>query len=364
MRSRTAAFDTLVAGSHQIAVAVDVMYNRAVVQAGLAVASGSVTLDRTAAQRGRCSVTFAEPLLMPTPAGGTLSPYGYELAIRRGVTYPNGSTELMGLGVYPIQTSAPEGVTLTTQVEATDRSQQVIDARLEDDYPIAAGTAYSSAIQALIADGVTGLSYSFATVPYTTPALVFAAQSDRWDAARNMATAIGCELYFDGDGLCVLRPEPTFTSVPAWTISEGEGGLLVAASLALDRAPAYNRVIATGENTGLTAVPRGVWTDSDPASPTYYFGGFGKKPRFYASAFVTSDAQALSAATAIGVAQKGVARSLRFDAVPNPALEPGDPVLVKRTALGVNEVHLIDALTFDLSAGGAMSGESRAGSTA
>ena len=107
-----------------------------------------------------------------------------------------------------------------------------------------------------------------------------------------------------------------------------------------------------------------MWTDSDPSSPTFYDGGFGHKPRFYSSAFISSDAQAASAAASIGSAQKGVARSLALEAVPQPALEPGDLVLIKREAIGVNEVHALDAVRYGLTADGAMSASSRWGSVA
>lgn len=361
MRSRSTRFDATVSGSHQLAVSVDIYFNRVPIRTGVTVVAGSVTLDRTAAQLGRCQMTLAEPFLIS--ATGPLTPYGYEVAPKRGVTYADGTTELMPLGVFPIQQAAVDGVALTTAVTAVDRSQLVADARFEDDYHISAATNYATAIQTMVAAGVPGLTYSFASVPYTTPDLVFAAQGDRWEAARGMATAIGCELYFGGAGELVLRLEPSFTGTPAWSLVEGAGGLLVGAALALDRAPAYNRVVATGENTGNPTVYRGVWTDTDPGSPTFYDGGFGHKPRFYASPFITSDAQAASAATAIGVAQIGVARSLSFEGVPNPALEPGDALLVRRAALALNEIHLIDALTIDLSAARSMTGESRSAGT-
>lgn len=364
MRPRSPDFDAAVRRSHEIAVRVDVLYNRAPVAQGLRLTQGTVTLDRTAAQRGRCAVTLAEPFEIPTTTGGLLTPYGYELSISRGVRYPSGVEEVIPLGVFPIQTSVSDGTTRLTALQGIDRSQMVVDARLEDSVAIAAGTNYGTAIRNIIAAAIPGLTYDFAATTYTTPALVFEAQADRWATAQNMATAIGCELYFDGTGVCVLRPEPMFSALPSWVLSEGEGGLLTGAALTLDRAPAFNRVVTTGENTSLTTIPRGVWTDDDPSSPTYYAGGFGAKPRFFASAFITTDAQAASAAEAIGTAQKGVARSLTLGAVPNPALEPGDLVLIKREAIGVNEVHILDALTFGLTADAAMTAASRWGSVA
>ena len=78
------------------------------------------------------------------------------------------------------------------------------------------------------------------------------------------------------------------------------------------------------------SVPRGEWTDDDPTSPTNYFSGFGRKPKFYSSPFITTPAQAASAANAIGASQQGVARSLDFSSVPNSSMVPGDLVLVVR----------------------------------
>jgi hypothetical protein len=360
MKTRSARWDAAVVLSHQIAVKGDVLYNRQVVYENLDIASGNVTLDRTAAQLGRCALSLAEPLLIPTRTGGLLSPYGYEIAVKRGIVFGDGLVELMPLGVFPIQTAQVDGVTLLSTISATDRTQLVVDARFEDDYQIAAGTNYATAIQAVINAGVSGLTYSFSSTPYTTPLLTFAAQSDRWDAARSMATSIGCELFFDGLGSLVLRPEPLFTQAPVWSINEGAGGVLISATLKLDRGPAYNRVVAVGANASTGSVPKATSTDGVPSSPSYYFGPFGKKPRFFASAFLASTAQCQSAADSILAAQLGVARSLNFGAVPNPALEPGDPVNVTRTALGLAEVHIIDSLQFDLAAGGAMTGSSRA----
>ena len=361
----TAALADVVASSHTMAVECFALFNRVQITDNLSIAGGSVVLDRTAAQRGRCSVTLAEPLLIPTSSGGTLTPYGAEIALRRGVVHADGTKEMGPLGIFPIQTSKLDGATLVTEIEATDRSQLVVDARLEDDYPISAGTNYATAILNLIDAGVPGLAYVFDSTTFTTPpALVIAAQADRWDAARGMAKSCGMELYFDGTGRCILRPEPTFSSVPQWTVSEGDGGVLLSAALAMDRAPAYNKVIATGENTGVTAVPRGVWTDNDPSSPTYYFGPFGRKPRFYSSTFITTPEQATSAANAIGNSQQGVARSLDFSSVPNSSMKPGDLILVKRTAIGINEVHQLDSTEIPLTADAAQTGVSRWGSTA
>jgi hypothetical protein len=356
MRTVTNVLTATVAASHQIAVEVDVMFDRAVIAEGLAVVGGEVTFDRGAQSLARCSVTFAEPTRIPTQAGDLLTPFGYELFIKRGIP-----GELVALGVFPIQRSHVDGVSLVSSVSGMDRSQLVRDARFEDDYEVASGTNYATAIEALIDDGVTGLEYLFASTTHTTPLLVFEAQSDRWDAAQKMAGSIGCELFFDGLGRCVLRPEPDLsTTTPVLTIAEGAGGVLVAAEIELDRTTAYNKWIHSSINASTGDVFTGSAVDDDPASPTYYDGPFRKKPKFFASEFYASDAQCSAGAAADKARSIGVARSLGFAMVPHPGLEAGDVVLVQRAALELDEVHVIEELTLPLSPDGAASGRSRA----
>jgi len=253
--------------------------------------------------------------------------------------------------VFPIQQAGFDGETLAADIELADRMQWVIDARLEEDYPIAASTNYATAIQALIADGVPGLTYRFCSTPHVTPAgLVVPAQSDRSEEALKMAKAIGCRLFFDGLGECVLTPEPQTDGVTAlWVLSDGDGGLLSATRVELDREKAYSRTVAFGQNPAISgAVPRGVATDDDPSSPTYYFGPFGHKPRFYSSEYITTDAQAGQAAQAIQAQGSGVARGMSIEFVPNYALEPLDPILVSWSPLGINELHFLEAFTLPI----------------
>lgn len=364
MRAHTARWDLAVLQSHQLAISASIIYNFATVRTGLAIVSGSVTLDRTAGALARCdSVQLAEPTLIPTVnAGGVLTPYGYELALQAGITYADGTSELLPIGVFPIQSSDIDGISILTQVSAIDRTQRVRDARFTDDYPVAGAVDYAVAIRSLITNQVPGLDWTLwpAAVGFNTPAgLVYACGSDAWDAATEMAKSCGRLVSFDGLGRPVLTSEPSFTATPVWEVKEGTAGTLTSAALSLDRSQAYNAVIATGENSGGGQIFRAIATDNNAASPTYWLGGFGQKPKFFASPLITSTPQAQSAADALLQSTRGVARSLAFGAIPNVALEPGDAVRVYRSALNVDEVHLVDSLRLDLGTG-AMSGATRA----
>lgn len=355
MRTASLGFANTITRSHTMVTRVDVLFDRQVILEGVALNTGSITWDRTAARLARLDATIADPLRVPVAADDILTPYGYELLVWRGVQLSTGA-ELLPLGVFPIQTSRVEDPVLLSTISACDRSQLVTDARFEDDYQIAAGVNYVDAIRTMIDAGVPDLEYLFPTTTLTTPLLTFAAQSDRWEAAQKMARSIGFELYFDGLGRCAMRAEPSFTTPVAY-VSEGTN--LIAATVSLDRATAYNRVVAVGRNASNPAVYRGVATDDDPSSPTFYDGPFGRKPRFFTSEFIASQAQADAAAASILAAELGVARALEFAAVVDPRLEPADVVQVTRSTLGLDSLHIIDALTIPLTADGRMTGVSR-----
>lgn len=357
MRPASIAFANALTGSHRVVSRCDVLFDREVIAEGVGIVSGRVDYDRTAARLARLSAVIAEPDRIPIASDDILTPYGYELLVWRGVRL-GASSEMVPLGVFPIQTSSVDGVGLSTSIVAEDRSRLVSDARFEDVYQVPAGTNYATAIRALISAGVSGLEFLFPDVTFTTPLLTFAAQDDRWDAAQQMARSIGHELLFDGLGRLVLRPEPTFSADPVAVIAEQVN--MVAIDVQLDRATAYNKVIATGRNADNGTPYRGEALDNDPSSPTYYHGPFGRKPRFYASEFLASNSQCATAAASILASNLGVARSIDFSAVPDPRLECSDVVRIVRSRLGIDELHIIDSLSISLGADGGMSGRSRA----
>jgi hypothetical protein len=368
MRAVTSRWNTAIVNSHKMVSKVDIWFGGIPIVTGLKVVDGTVTKDSTALVLGRCDLTFAEPTRLPKDAGDPLSPFGYEAYVQRGIDYLDGSApELMPQGVFPIQTSKMSGTTLLRSVSLMDRAQMVVDADFEDAVQIAAGTNFATAIQTVISGGVSGLTYAFGSTTLTTPLLTFPAFSGRWKAAQMMARSIGMRLYFDGVGQCVLTPEPDVRTVtPVWTVAEsvpGTRGVLVSIDVEQTRADTYNKVTCVGQNAANTAQFRGVAFDNDPSSPTYYFGNFGKKPRQFTSALIGSQAQADAAAAATLTSQLGLSASVTLGAVPNPALEAGDPILVKRAALGINEVHLADKITIGLSPGSVQSIDSRARQT-
>ena len=340
-------FGNQISGSHQMVTRVDVLFDRVVIVEGLNVVGGAITSDRTAAVLGSCSVQIADPLRVPVSSDDVLTPYGYELRVWRGVRAGGGDL-LCPLITAPIQRSSVDGVTLLSSISGQDRSRLVSDAIFEESYQIAKSTNLADAIQQIIEAGVSGLTYNFPTTTYTAPKLTFGPDDNRWAVVQEMARSIGNEILFDGLGVCVMRPEPTFASDPAGTIAEGVNmtGMIVD----LDRGPAYNKVIATSSNASLGDTFRGEAEDDDPASPTYYSGPFGKKARRYSSPFLSGDTQCDWAAAAILASNLGVAKSVAATLITDPRLEPSDVVQVTRTALGIDELHIIDRASIGLGA--------------
>lgn len=331
-----------------------------------AAVEGTVTLDAGAAIRGRCDVTIVDDGsigLVPTSATDSLAPYGNEIKLERGLRYPDGTEEYASLGIFRIDeaTASEGGDGVRVRVTGLDRASRIVDARFEEAYGIWSGTAYTTAILTLLQSAYPDIDHDFAASSLTTPALFGEVGGDKWALAQSMATSMGMELYFDGDGVCVLRPIPTAISGQAVAdLHDGEGGVLVSTDSRWTRQGAYNRVIATGENTEEGVAPvRGVATDDNPLSPTYYYGPFGRVPAFYVSEFLTTNGQAADAAAGELARQLGTSRQISFGSVVNPALEPSDVVSVRREALDLDEEHVIDTLTIPLAPEGAMSGTTR-----
>ncbi len=348
MRSASTGFARSVAGAHQIATRCDVLFDREVIAEDVGHMAGQITFDRTRAVLADLNLDLIIADRVPLSATDYYTPYGYELRVWRGV-YVNGTPELVALGTFPIQRSSLAGRSKLTHIVAEDRSRLVLDARFEDTYQVSSGTNYATAIEALITDGVTGLEFEFPTTTYTTPALTFFGQDNRWEAAQNMAASIGMDLHFDGLGRCVMRPEPTFSTDPVFAIAEAAN--LTDGNLLLDRAEVYNKVIAESSNASVQPPVSGSASDDNPESPTFYSStGFGLKPKWHRSPFYTTTAQCAAGAAAVLAAGLGSGRRADCSAVPDPRIEAGDVGTVTYGNLSLDGLHIVDGGVIGLAA--------------
>lgn len=344
------------AGSHRAVIRGTVLPSETPIE----LAGGTVTLDGTAAIRGRCDLTVADPTLMPESASDLLAPYGNEIRVERGVEYSDETTELVSIGVFGIQRPSlkPNDA---VRVTGNDRSKRISDARFESPVTVVAGTNVAIAIRDILRGAWGAIPMSFIATTVTTPTASAEEGGDPWAFCQSLATGAGLDLYFDGGGTCVLRTTPIGVSgPPVAQFVEGAGGVLLDAERAWDREGAYNRWIVTGENVNEVTPYRAVATDDDPTSPTYYYGKFGKVPKFFQSELIQSALQASDAANAMKARELGTTQLINFGTIVNPALEPDDTIRIRRESLGIDEDNLIQSLSIPLSPQEAMAGVCRA----
>lgn len=356
-------FLAAVQGSHAMSTRVSVLDQGEPVEGfeDLPVVAGEVTRDSTAVNYGRLSgFQIASEAMAPRVPSSPLGPAGFELFVERGIHFPDGTTEMVPLGVFGIQDSDVDWIDLTTGIDAVDRSQRVSDAKFEVDYTPTEGVDQSLNVAAIVADVFPDIAYDLEDPSELVPAgLVYEAEEDRWDIVQDICTSTGFEAFFDGLGRLVFRRELDARSVdPMLVVSDTT--VIVSGSTRWSRRPSHNKAIVTGTNTEFDVTYRGVAVDNSPTSPSYYSGRFGPKPFFHFSPHVVSNASAVNAAKAILRAKQGVAMSLDFSLVPNPALEPGDVVVVRRSALGIDMPVVVDAISIGLAPEDAMTCEVRA----
>jgi hypothetical protein len=387
---------------------VNVLLNGNIVLAGLRIESGDVTMDRRRSPRGHLNLTVAEPTLIPAPEGGLLSPLGYELQVYCGteirglepsVAYsgvvtddewvpltdgsgryilaPGGgavfvagrpaSEELLSLGVFPLKQARTDVDTLLTSVSAIDRTQWLLNDKLESDmaWPDTVGGSLEAHVERLIrtcqqlSDPDT-CALRFSGDSHSPPIMIFPQDTSKWDVIERVVQGLGYEAYFDGAGDFIWQPVPSLEGEPQFELNTGVGGTVTGGVVDLDSEPAFNKIIAVGGSSNETAVYRGEAVDDDPLSPTRYNGPFGRKQRVIRSSTYTSDAQAQAAAEAELRNCKGLARAFDLSSVPDARLEPGDVgrVNISRVAVSAERI-ILDAITYDLSPEAAMTTEAR-----
>lgn len=362
---------------HTAVCRVDLLRRGDVIAEDVPVLSGDVVDDSAAVVRRSCTLALAPEqelldLLAASPsADGGLWPLGNELRLRAGIRFGPDDEEYATLGLFRIarpQLSSSSGE-LALSITGYDRGRSVSRARFTQPLEIVAGTNYSTAIRDLVLGRLPWLTEDelrFMATDYTTPGLVFTSDDDPWKVAQDMASSFGAELFFDGDGVCVLQPQPdpAYTA-PVASYLEGEDATLLALSRDLDDEQAYNGVIVVGESTDLPAPVRAEAWDTDPDSPTYYDPAlpaestYGAVPTFITSQYVTTQQQAQDAANANLARVAGVVESVEFAAVNNPAHTSGDVVELRRDVVNVNGVYILDSVKVGLGHAFTMSGTTR-----
>lgn len=316
--------------------------------------SGSVQVSVDQSTRRTCNVGFsvsrADNALVPDTAFDAVTPFGNELRLYRGVQFPDGSREMIPLGVFVMTqidyTETAEGVQV--QITGVDRSIRVSRNLWLEPYQVEAG-ALTDALTGILQNRWPGITLSFPSIGVQVEQQVLGQESssDPWKDAVHLAEIAGYDLFFDPTGVCVLQsfPSPDAASVVA---SFRDTDLLLAVQRSDSTTDTYNGVIYIVESSWLLVPYRVEVWDEDPASPTYRYGAFGEVPKVLSQSAITDTEAAQAAAAALLSQGLGATQAVSWQSIVDPALDVNDVVQVVAAGSKVDRVMIIDQLTIPL----------------
>lgn len=312
---------------------------------------GSVTVDRAQAIRRTCTVTVPDPALIPRTPADQLATYGARLRVSRGVEYGDGSTELVPVGLFRLDSVDGDVAEGPVTLQGKGLEAVVTDDKFTAPYR-AVGTVVS-AITDLIRRSLPDADIVSEITDQVIGSRTFDYEADPWAGCQEIAAAAGAEVYANADGVFVIRVLPDLTATePVWAVEAAEGGVYISGNRAMSLDGVYNGVLARGENTAENTAPVSyLATDNDTGSPTYWGGPFGHRPTFYSSSTLTTVGACKMAADLRLAQAKAPNASGDISALPNPALEPGDVLRVTHPD-GSRELHQVASLTVPLDLGG------------
>ena len=298
----------------------------------------------------------------------SVRPYGAELFVERGVDYGDGTKEYVPLGYFRIQkvdqASAPAG---PIKISAQDRIAQLKDVRLIYPYSYPAGLTHRQLFDRLVngytdpVGSTTGgplvIAYGM-YYPVSVPIIFEGYDGDRatlpagtvkddvYAAIADIVDARSCVVMFDRIGQMVITSRERAPGVPSiYTVKPGKAGNLVSASRSLTRDGVYNIVVSRGSDPANLTGYRLAY-NNDTGSALYWAGPFGPIPRYYSSPLLKTSDQADAAAETVLSRYKGLPSGLATVSLPDPSLDPLDPITVQ---IGTTlEDHVIDEITIPL----------------
>lgn len=312
---------------------------------------GSVSVDRSRPVHRTCTVTSSDVSLIPRTPADQVAAYGALLRIARGVEYGDGTTELVPLGVFRLEDVTGDPVLGPVTLTGSSLEAAVADDKFTTPFQ-ASGTVVSAVSETIRRTLPTAdIASSIVDVPIGWR--IWDTEHDPWSAVQEVAAVAGAEVRATPDGGFVIATLPDLlTTTPAWTVAAGEGGVYISGVRGMSSKGVYNAVLARGENVGAGVAPCSYLAyDPDPGSPTYWFGPFGRRPRFYSSSTLLDASACMAAAEMMLRAAKAPNSVGDFSSLPNPALETGDVLRVVHPD-GTKELHQVEAFTVPLDVSG------------
>lgn len=324
---------------------------------GVAFESGQITASLTSRVVRNLGMIVPQQLY-PATVNGILAPYGNRLKVTSGIELGDGSLKYTWTSFYgriqkPLLT--PDG---RVYVPAADRANEVVEYGFLLPENSQVGNSVNAEFVRLVSGAVSspvfGASDTFAQ---TMPQLTWSV--DRAAALDEIATSVGAFWYALANGSFVLRRYPwTVAASPVVTISDGVNGIMSGAP-SRDRNDVWNSITVTGERADGTTPVYAVAEDTNPASPTYVNGPFGRRHRTISLQTPQTQGSAQTAANEWLKRSVALQETWTWDQVPDAALELGDVVSINAyDRVGV--IQVVSGFTLPLETSSSMSVQAHA----
>jgi hypothetical protein len=268
---------------------------------------------------------------------------------------PSSGGDSGGSGVWATG-GGQTGTGPSLKIKAIDPSRAISKNPWEKPYTVVT-QPYDQAAVGMVTNRLpTQEDFSVVSVNRNTDLLIYGLgqATDSWQDIRDLATACGCEAFFDAAGVFVFRPVTDPRITPAvWTFDDGALCTVTEVERELSDDSVFNYVVVKGESTSSQNAVSAVAFDNDPASPTYVYGRFGQHPIIVTLPSVTTVDQAQQAANAILYGSLGASETVTITCVPVPFLECGDVVTVSIGDVKADGRYKIQQMTTPLSPGAA-----------
>ena len=329
-----------------------------------AIVSGSLSIDGARNIRRQASFNLAPATGFDLTVFDKVTDQS-RLRVDRGVQFIDGTTEWVTVATLSVQSATRSLGKGTLSVSAYDPAACIDDYTLitpyapigVDQVPLTTVAAIKDLVDlALWETAVWHVAPTVDVVVKPQAGTVFT--GSRWDAINKLGKSLSAAVYVDQLGEWHIDSVQTGGWVSCDTFTTGVDGVLVDGTTSKDRRDVFNAVPLRWEGPtggGLVFV-----VDNDPNSPTFWSGPFGRKPASEQRVeTVTTQKQAVDAATALLAQFKGFTASVNFVSVHNPLIVPGDVIEVIVPDYSLHQLHVVDSINYEL-VGGSMTAQTRA----
>lgn len=350
------------AGSHRMVSVVDVFASTALdaelLISDLPILGGSVTAALTSRVVRNLNASVDQSYY---PALGTepLAPYGSVVRAYRGIEFGDGFRYLFPVFTGRIQDTGMDSSTGLCTFTAADYAAEVIGFAFETPENSNPFNNVASETKRLISNAFPDATYStFDSAAQSIAPMTW--QNDRGSALDELATSVGGYWYCLADGSFVLRYYPwTVPASPTVGLTDGDGGLITEYRFTRSRSEVFNSVTVSSERLDGSAPQHSTARDTNPASPTFFGGPFGRRTEQVYLQNPQVSSNVINAARSALRRDVSLSEYSEWSQIPDAALELGDVVSLHVQSRQTAVIQVVSGFTLPLGLEGAMSVSAR-----